>query len=1017
MIKKTSGVKSRTIPNIPTYTDGKEYIVSLTPGVDYAAFWNEIESDGSGSTYVPNRAVRIIDERPGSQRSCHYVLTDAEVTKLKKDSRVASIVIPSAHLGFKPQPYAIRTGNFNKPANDFNSDGNFINYGLARHNSITNNYLYPPGTIEIGDAHRYTYTLDGSGVDVVIVDTGLEVDHPEFQNSNGVSRVMEIDWYDAANISGSMPADFYTDVDGHGTHVAGTAVGKTYGWAKNSAIYVMKLDDLSGDSTGIETFEALELILGWHNNKPIDESTGYKRPTIVNMSWGVGGNYYRDASETETMIQGGIYRGTPWSGDNLLEDIHPEYGMGDFGTFPYRDPALDSIIDEMIDAGIHICIAAGNDGVKVDVPSGEDFNNVFFFGYPNPSYMHTFPSLNEGDSFDFVCDNWVNQTYYWRIDNITTSNADFVTTSGSFEVTAGHGSFSFDTVEDTTTEGSQEFQVSIYNDSGRTDLELQTSVITLNDTSLSPYRIVPSVTAVSEGDGPTIVPNSVSYEINVNEPTPPESVYYTYFGGGAFTVPTDTAFEFGTDNFTIECWCYPTSTPDGWSDPIITLGTASGGQAIRITQSIPGPDKFGVIIPNNTNDDDRYITTSLSLELNTWCHIALVRNGNTINLFKDGVAVATAYENVSFDFSGFSTPVYVGTNPYSDPSFNGFLSNVRIVKGVAVYTDNFTPSRVLEKTQSSGTNIAAITGSQTSLLTCKGSDWSTDFSDNEFSFSGTGNVQNVVGLFIGNTGTTNNADFVGTNPFNGNFVAFTNGNTNFLTMNLKADRITEGNQTIIIRLYTDSGFTNLVATAATVTVSDTSVPFISPSNLTKKFVGIDINNIGQLVIPYNQGSSPYSARAMNVGCLDLTTYSSSLDQKAEFSEGGPGVDLYACGFAIYSATSNTNTFTYEGYSSSEYYLDSDWRQACITGTSMASPQVCGLGALLLQINPAAKPVEFKNYLLQNTGVALCYFNENNDYTVSNSLWGGLPRVLFNKFNSDTSLTIKTTEPAPFEGIC
>ena len=84
---------------------------------------------------------------------------------------------------------------------------------------------------------------------------------------------------------------------------------------------------------------------------------------------------------------------------------------------------------------------------------------------------------------------------------------------------------------------------------------------------------------------------------------------------------------------------------------------------------------------------------------------------------------------------------------------------------------------------------------------------------------------------------------------------------------------------------------------------------------------------------------------------------------------------------------------------------------------MASPQVCGLGALLLQINPAAKPVEFKNYLLQNTGVALCHFNENNDYTVSNSLWGGLPRVLFNKFNSDTSLTIKTTEPAPFEGIC
>jgi len=102
MIKKTPGVKSRTIPTIPTYTDGKEYIVSLNPGVDYDAFWTEIETNGSGSTYIPDRAVRIINERPLSQRSCHYVLTDAEATLLKNDSRVASVVIPAQHLGFKP---------------------------------------------------------------------------------------------------------------------------------------------------------------------------------------------------------------------------------------------------------------------------------------------------------------------------------------------------------------------------------------------------------------------------------------------------------------------------------------------------------------------------------------------------------------------------------------------------------------------------------------------------------------------------------------------------------------------------------------------------------------------------------------------------------------------------------------------------------------------------------------------------------------------------------------------------
>ena len=45
--------------------------------------------------------------------------------------------------------------------------------------------------------------MDGTGVDIVIQDSGLQVDHPEFNDANGVSRVQQIDWFSASGVTGS----------------------------------------------------------------------------------------------------------------------------------------------------------------------------------------------------------------------------------------------------------------------------------------------------------------------------------------------------------------------------------------------------------------------------------------------------------------------------------------------------------------------------------------------------------------------------------------------------------------------------------------------------------------------------------------------------------------------------------------------------------------------------------------------------------------------------------------------
>lgn len=346
----------------------REYIVALKEGVDYDQFWNEIENLSPTDSFVPSRRVDIVNERPGSLRSCHYSLTDEEAAMLRNDPRVQVVEIPPSQrkdiqIGLRRR----QTSNFTKTTSD---SGNYVNWGLIRCISPTNNY--GTGNEVAGD---FTYSLDGTGVDVVIQDSGIQVDHPEFQDYNGVNRVQQINWYTASGIPGTQSANHYRDYDGHGTHVAGVVAGKTYGWAKNSRIYAMKINGLEGagdSNTGISVEECFDLIKLWHRNKPIDPTTGHKRPTIVNMSWGYGTNIAN--------ILGGVYRTDPWV-DNTR---HPEYGMvGALNPFTglYRvDVRVDSVdidVEEMLAEGIHICIAAGNSYQKIDIPDGQDYDNYY----------------------------------------------------------------------------------------------------------------------------------------------------------------------------------------------------------------------------------------------------------------------------------------------------------------------------------------------------------------------------------------------------------------------------------------------------------------------------------------------------------------------------------------------------------------------------------------------------------------------------------------------------------------
>lgn len=150
-----------------------------------------------------------------------------------------------------------------------------------------------------------------------------------------------------------------------------------------------------------------------------------------------------------------------------------------------------------------------------------------------------------------------------------------------------------------------------------------------------------------------------------------------FTSGGRLQTPANAAFNFN-DNFTVELDIYRT----GMSGSFDTVLVASVGEsAFMIRGSTNNPGVFMA-------SDSTPIAPGLSFDLNTWNHIAVVRVGSTVTVYKNGVSIGTGIRSGTINTSGF----FVGDSSLSfSRYFRGYLDNLRITKGVARYTANFTP--------------------------------------------------------------------------------------------------------------------------------------------------------------------------------------------------------------------------------------------------------------------------------------------------------------------------------------
>ena len=253
-------------------------------------------SDGSDAVTGarPAPEVPVLSAAPGQGIDGEYIVTLKDGANPRSVAAIAGIsprhVYANVLNGFAG---TLNQGQLNALQHNPNVERNEQD-GIATANVIQTNATWGIDRTDQGAlplSGTYTYATTAGNVHAYIIDTGVRADHVEF----GGRAVM------AYNSAGGKN----TDCNGHGTHVAGTVGGATYGLAKAVKLYGVKVLDCRGSGTWSGVIAGMDWV-----------ASNHVKPAVANMSLGGGKSASVDDAATR-LSDAGVFVAVAAGNDNV----------------------------------------------------------------------------------------------------------------------------------------------------------------------------------------------------------------------------------------------------------------------------------------------------------------------------------------------------------------------------------------------------------------------------------------------------------------------------------------------------------------------------------------------------------------------------------------------------------------------------------------------------------------------------------------------------------------------------